>query len=384
MVGRIESNLKEAEGVSVVIPTYGRQRMLGGLLKSLQEARAQFSKPAEVIVIDSTEESRSDTVRELCVQHDACLLRAANNVSHKRNVGIAHARYSVVLFVDSDCNADKDILSAHWQAHQALATDQVGVLGVTKWSGDNTIGSRIVDHAPALGAAFSFATWLSKAPWGTCTNLSIRRSALLEIDGFDETMPKPLGGEDVDLGLRLTAKGYRIGCRKDIVVMHDRDSLPSLGAVLKKAARSGRSEVYLAERHSERVRLEFPQFLIVVLMLGLVALVCSLFSGISAWAWPVIFSIWFFGARILLGPWPRGVRGQGAFGADWAARFGAIAAEVAFDFGKIVMAIRARRFSRIWTKFVYLDDQLLAERDRRVVQVWVLLTGLVLAVGVAG
>jgi len=367
-----------AEGISVVIPVRGREALLARLLDTLLSASAAFAMPSEVIVVDSSI-GEAKSIRNICVRKGAQYLHAENNVSRMRNLGIEKARFNVILFMDSDCLATETLLSDHWAAHGELAGNQAGVLGVTRWTGERSLGARVIEHYPPISSAFSFALWLERAPWGTCTNLSVRADRLVEIGGFDETMPAPLGGEDVDLGLRLARRGYDFACTSAAIVLHERETQSTIKSVLKKAMRSGRAEVYLADRHQTRITLEFPQFGVVLLVLAVSANANLFFGGGDLWILMLILPLWYFPARLVLGPWPSKTSGAVACSTDWIARMGTLLTELAFEVGKIIAALRRGKISRLWTKFVYLDEQLLAERERRIVQVWTLLTGLIAA-----
>ena len=61
--------------------------------------------------------------------------------------------------------------------------------------------------------------------WGVCS--SYRRNVLLDVGGFNENFTT--NGEDVELGIRLGKRGYRLLYHPDIVLDHHKtDTLTSL------------------------------------------------------------------------------------------------------------------------------------------------------------
>jgi hypothetical protein len=52
--------------------------------------------------------------------------------------------------------------------------------------------------------------------------------------------------------------------------------------------------------------------------------------------------------------------------------------EFVFEFGRAKESLKYADFSRLWTKFLYVEEQLAAERRRRIIQMWSIIFSLLL------
>lgn len=364
-------NVRRMDGFSIVIPTHGRAHLVERLLQSLHLARSHFSGESEVLVFDSSSPAQSSIISAVCHRWQAEYCESVNDVRRKRNCGIRRARYDIVFFIDSDCEAEAETLNEHWATHQNADSRVAAVLGLTEWTGEATVMSRVFCYAPSFSAAFSFAAWMKEAPWGTCTNLSVRRETLLAIGGFDETSPLIVYGEDVDLGLRLNKAGFTIKCNCQAVVQHNRETLSTFSAALRKAFRTGRADCHLGMRHPERLTAEFPLPIATALLLLVVEAIQVIF-GKPGWMlgipllWLLLVS---FGQAVMA----NFIAGHGLRTLFYHLLAGLL--DWAFQTGLMCEALVHRHGRRLWTKFVYVNEQLVAERQRRVLQMWATLLG---------
>jgi hypothetical protein len=237
--------------ITVVTPVHERSEMVGRLLASLSEAieaLAQDGGSAEVMLVDSSAGREAERIQALAETHGALVLRTANDVRHKRNLGIQNARGDVVLFVDSDCEADRRLLVEHADGYRVgVAPDGRpvgGVLGSVTLSGAITAAWRAADAA-GFCDSFDFARRYPQAEWGPCANLSFRRELIVSLGGFREDWPRRLGGDDVELGLRVNASGNAILCRPAAVIRHDRATWARWAAVAERAWRWGAMDIHV-------------------------------------------------------------------------------------------------------------------------------------------
>jgi len=237
--------------LTVVTPTHGRPALVARLLASLRiavDAFAHEGGTADVVLVDSSVGNDARDIAALTADHGARLVRSHNDVRHKRNVGIALATGEVVLFVDSDCEADPRLLVEHAAAHRvARAPDGrpvAGVLGHVRLTGERTPAWRAAEAA-GFCDSFDFAARYPQADWGPCANLSFRREILAAVGGFREQWPRRLGGDDVELGMRINAGGHAILCRPEAVVEHSRATWARWAAVLERAWRWGAMDLYV-------------------------------------------------------------------------------------------------------------------------------------------
>ena len=226
----------------------------------------------------------STEIEQLCRDHQARYLPGTSSVREKRNLGIEESRYTIVLFVDSDCEVTPHLFDEHITGYQENdpSTSIRGVIGVTEFVGEDSWMWDVIKRTQFLNA-FSFAKRLEFAPWATCSNTSYRKDVLEELGGFETEWPLKLGADDADLGLRLGRAGYRLRCNPNAVVFHTRETWNSFSAVWKRAFRWGRMDVHLYyRRHKDRVKVLFPGFRHLFLLLSLASVLEAIIS-LSPW-----------------------------------------------------------------------------------------------------
>jgi len=264
------------DGISIVVPTKGRIALTRALLRSLRIAHEHYAGPSEVIIIDDSAPNERNELADLCAQFDAIMLPGSVSVGAKRNTGIERARYNITLFVDSDCEAEPQLLVEHAKAYQGNGAETVGgCVGPTRFVGPDTWLWETLSHTSYV-MPFSFPDIMSEVPWGPSSNLSFRTRILRQIRGFDETFPPRPGGEDVDLGLRVVRQGYRIVTNRNAAVRHSKDTWNSLKVMRDRLFQWGRAEHYLHERHPDRLTLAQPRPLAVFLLVIVIALIQTL------------------------------------------------------------------------------------------------------------
>lgn len=256
-------------GVSVVTPTHGRVGLVGRMLETLIEARAEASVAAEVLIVDSSAGVEAEAIRAACERAGAVYVRhEENNVRRKRNLGVERAQYPVVLFVDSDCEASPGLIDEHARAY---AEGVGGVVGVTRFVGEKSWVWGLIEKTSVLDS-FSRAEGAESVPWGPTCNISYRRDVLQSVGLFDTSFPFRLGGDDVDLGLRVTDSGHPIKCNPQAEVFHTRETWSSLPLISRRLFRWGRMHYHLMLKHPQRRIDDFPKTPGLFLLLSLAAL----------------------------------------------------------------------------------------------------------------
>lgn len=146
--------------------------------------------PFEVIVVNDDDEPLR------CRLPDDARLRVlaggGQGLCRGRNAGIRAARGAIVAFTDDDTVAPPSWLGSIVRAF-AAAPDALGVEGPLDYGRDVDV---LYEHVPH-----------PELPGGYCgCNIAYRRDALLDVGLFDERFVAA-GGEDIDLGLRIAARG---------------------------------------------------------------------------------------------------------------------------------------------------------------------------------
>ena len=203
----------ESYDVSVVVPTFNRQQLLGRTLETLLHQRAG-SVRYEVLVVDNNSTDDTRAVVETFVhrwRNVRYFFEPRPGVSHARNTGIAAARSPLIAFIDDDVEADPT-----WIATIKQTFDHHPEL--------DCVGGKIEARWPEPPPA-----WLTPSHWGAVAlqagkrqtpyvdatnaspclmtaNFASRRAALEQVGGFS---PDYLRDEDRELQLRLWAAGKR-------------------------------------------------------------------------------------------------------------------------------------------------------------------------------
>jgi glycosyltransferase involved in cell wall biosynthesis len=196
--------------VSVVINTLNRADSLARTLASLR----QLTFPrVEVVVVDGPS---TDGTGELLDRWGASIKRRAcpePNLSMSRNIGIAAASGDVVAFIDDDGIPEPTWLDELIDLYDSddvggaggVVFDHTGATYQCRFNSCNRLGEASIDHDEPLDERWCFPGSM-RFPYLIGTNSSFRRSALIEVGGFDEEYEYYL--DETDVCLRLVDAGY--------------------------------------------------------------------------------------------------------------------------------------------------------------------------------
>ncbi len=206
-------------GVSVVIPSWNGRRWLPDCLGAIIR---QELPPREVIVVDNG--STDGTIDYLREHPEVQVLRLGSNTgfAHAANQGIAAAQQEFVAFVNTDVVLADDWLArmvaaarSHPQA-ASVACKMLSLADPTRIydAGDVLRRDGVCEQRGRFGR--DEGRWNSPGEvFGACAGAALyRRSAVVDVGGFDERYFAYL--EDVDLSLRLRLAGW--DCRYEPVV----------------------------------------------------------------------------------------------------------------------------------------------------------------------
>jgi glycosyltransferase involved in cell wall biosynthesis len=175
--------------LSVVVPAFNEEKLLGATLASIREATRGFD--AELIVCDN---NSTDRTAEIARQAGAkVVFEPVNQISRARNAGAAAASGDWLVFVDADSFPDR-----------ALFAD----LGEAIASGRYIGGGATVrfDDADRL-AAGAVAVWnaISRTlRWAAGSFVFCRAAAFRELGGFSTEL---YASEEIDFSRRLKRLG---------------------------------------------------------------------------------------------------------------------------------------------------------------------------------
>jgi GT2 family glycosyltransferase len=202
-----------ASGVTIIMPTYNRLKLL---LKCLQALKRQTVPRSayEVVIVDDG--STDDTAKALAGLGMKPWVRFFHQ-DHKgaaaaRNLGIGEALGELILFIGDDIVATPDLLAQHMACHAKHPQESIAVLGYVTWSPEIEV-TPFMHWLENGGPQFKY--WAIKDPedvsWRHLytANISFKRKFLLQNGLFDEDFPSA-SHEDTELGYRLSGRGLRI------------------------------------------------------------------------------------------------------------------------------------------------------------------------------
>ena len=229
--------------ISVVICSYNGAGTVEACLKSMQ--RIDYPDFEIVFVDDGSTDRTQEIVKQFGDDPRFVNITQPNKgLSVARTVGAEAATGEIIVYTDSDCEADEDWL--YQIALQLKASGHVGIGGPNlipdegSWVADCVglspggpthvmIDDRTAEHVPGCNMAFY-------------------REAVLEVGGFDAQFRK--AGDDVDFIWRLQNKGYTIGFAPAAQVWHYRRN--TVEAYLKQQRGYGEAEAMLKYKHPDR------------------------------------------------------------------------------------------------------------------------------------
>ena len=266
-------------GISVVIISRGRVKLLEELIMSVKKAQKKASIPTEIVLVDSSQGDDKSRVSQMSIHYSLNYFYADITVSGKRNLGAKKALYDYILFLDSDCIATEDIFTAYART-LTRHPDAAGSCGPLEFFGNSTWVWKIIECTPYT-IFFSVAKWGETFVWAPTANLLVKKDVFFEVGCFDEKFPKNPGGEDVDLGLRINQAGYTMYSTPDALVYHSKDTWSSLISMFKRVFNYGRGDFSLAEKHTQMTCESIPRRIVCIVF----GMIFCLLSGILIKPW---------------------------------------------------------------------------------------------------
>jgi glycosyltransferase involved in cell wall biosynthesis len=237
--------LERTAAVSVVIPVFNRPQ---AVCRAIESVLAQTFQDFEIIVVDDG--STDDTVQAVrwLADSDArirlLLHHAKRGAAAARNTGIRASSAPYVAFLDSDDEWLPLKLERQFavfaQGDQRLALVYSG----TEWiCADGTVRRNIARRYPDLARRLLTVNVVGETSVGM-----IRRSALMAIGGFDESLP---AAQDADLWLRLSERYEAAVVPEPLVRVAKGDDPRRISADTASAAKA-REQFF--EKHATKMR----------------------------------------------------------------------------------------------------------------------------------
>jgi GT2 family glycosyltransferase len=219
--------------VSVVVPVRDGAASLPALLESLATQELERDR-YEVIVVDNA--SRDGTADIAASRGARVIFEPRPNRSRARNAGGRAARSDLFAFIDADCTASPQWLSALLSC-RGRAPLVAGKVAIQTHPSPNAI-----ERFEARWR-FEQETWVRQG-WAATANLLVERRAFEAVGGFDSAYRHI--GEDVDFCLRAGRAGFKLAFCGSALVHHEAEQ--ALSPVLRRSFFHGYSAAQALRR----------------------------------------------------------------------------------------------------------------------------------------
>ncbi len=227
--------------ISVIIPS-GRPDIVQNTLRSL-ENQDFASDMIELVIVSPT---APDTVHQVSPKVILVSTETLHAPGKMRNLGAAVAMGKFLAFIDDDCLAPADWLSASLRVLEtSISTGAVGcrVVGVP-----GGFWVRCADYS-LFSAYQQFSN--RKTALGSAA-IMVKKEAFKIVGGFDEVL---LASEDWDFSLKLFARGWTCRFEPGVEIKHQH-GCNSFATIIKKAHLYGlRSRLVVQQRHRDQMSL---------------------------------------------------------------------------------------------------------------------------------
>lgn len=204
-------------GLTVVIPTYGRDEVL---LATIDALHRLDRPPDEILILDQTQR-HAVAVEEALAALDRSgaitwLRLPKPSIPGAMNRGLLAAHHELVLFLDDDILPHGELIGAHLAAHRVDANAALLVAGQVLQPGEAP--------APLSGSNFAFRSSIPQEIVEVMAgNLSVTRSFALSIGGFDEQFVGAAYRFEADFAARARNAGAHIKFVPNASIFHLRE-----------------------------------------------------------------------------------------------------------------------------------------------------------------
>ena len=191
--------------ISIVIPAFNEERLIGESLGQVQSARAVFAErgwESELIVCDNNSTDRTAAIaRETGAR---VVFEPVNQIARARNAGAAAATGDWLVFIDADSHPSRELFAD-------VASE---IAGGRCLAGGSTVRMETNNRLGNLVARFwNRISRLRRLMAGSF--IFVKAEAFREVGGFSNEL---FAGEELDLSLKLQTVGKSNGQR--VVILH--------------------------------------------------------------------------------------------------------------------------------------------------------------------
>jgi len=258
--------------LSIVIPTYNRASLLEYTLISIKNQTIDSSE-YEVIIADDGSTDNTLEILEAhrhqlhiiyCFQEDLGYRPAS-----ARNLGITKASGEIILFIDSGIILHPNCIEEHLLSHSSNKTSFAvigNVLGIEEEYDYDEVLSKQIDYLNPKATIEAFQSngkyldirevvyescgdniMALQLPWILfwTGNISIKKSEIDRVKGFDVNFDGNWGIEDIDMGYRIFKNGVPIILNRNASSVH----CPHFSNTAEKLRQEKTNKLYFIEKH---------------------------------------------------------------------------------------------------------------------------------------
>ena len=225
---------------TIQLCTYNRAHLLGRVLDACFEQTVD-TQEYEVVLVNDGSQDETPRVIALAKERATCAFtvidQANSGLAKGRNAGIAAARGERIILIDDDILPTPRFVEEHLATHRKHPGDVIR---------GSVINTQSFDDLPP--PVYSLKHYSGNFFW--TSNVSVPLATLRDIGGFNETFSE-YGWEDIDVGLRLRARGLKSRFNPKALVFHykPRPTGGSVEGMLRQARAQARTAVQLAKLH---------------------------------------------------------------------------------------------------------------------------------------
>jgi glycosyltransferase involved in cell wall biosynthesis len=181
--------------ISVVVPAYNEEKLLGDALRAIREAMAVFPE-AELIVCDNNSTDRTADIARAAGAK--VVFEPVNQISRARNAGARAATGDWLVFVDADSYPTRELLS---DVKEHIESSVI--------AGGVTVSSQGMPRAARVAVgAWNLVSRTFR--WAAGSFIFVRADAFEAVGGFSEAL---YASEEIDLSRKLKRRGK-------VVILH--------------------------------------------------------------------------------------------------------------------------------------------------------------------